>query len=170
MTGQIQLRQGNGLAVIMPGEAEIAVIAGMGGATIRQIIQDSGDNAYKLKRLVLQPMSGAGQLRSWLTANGWEIEDEDLVREDSRIYEVISAVPGREKVTDQRIIAIGPRLFEKKHPLLKDRLALEIRKYRKTLFAVRLSTSVNTAAKRKELQEKIRNLEWVLECLSSAKQ
>ena len=42
-----------------------------------------------LKGLVLQPMNGAALLRSWLYQNGWNINEEDLVLDEGRLYEVM---------------------------------------------------------------------------------
>ncbi|MHB9095859.1 MAG: tRNA (adenine(22)-N(1))-methyltransferase TrmK, partial [Eubacteriales bacterium] len=125
--------------------------------------------AMQIKRFILQPMGGSGQLREWLTDNGWRIADEDLVSEDDHIYEVILAVPGQESTSDRTLNSIGPRLFEKRHPLLSEVLTREINHNRKILDDMRQSSVVDTVVKCQTLQERNKNLEWIVECLSSAK-
>jgi len=170
LAGEISIRQGYGLDIIEPGEADIAVIAGMGGSTIREIIRDSGSKAATLKQLVLQPMADAGPLREWLVENGWRIAAEELVREDNRIYEIISAVPGREETTDRMLIAIGPRLFEQRNPLLVELLNREIQKQKDIMSAMTQSKSKHTYEKMNRISEETKKLERIVECLSSARQ
>ncbi len=65
------------------------VIAGMGGETIRDILADS--SAKWLTRgtnLVLQPMTKAEILRSWLAENGFRLMKESAVR-DIHLYTVM---------------------------------------------------------------------------------
>ena len=59
LTRQIDVRQGDGLSVLAPGEAESIVIAGMGGALIVQILEGAPDVLAGAPTLVLQPMNGA---------------------------------------------------------------------------------------------------------------
>jgi tRNA (adenine22-N1)-methyltransferase len=166
----ISLRLGNGLEIIEPGEVEVAVIAGMGGSTIKKILRDAENRTKSLKHLVLQPMSDSGILREWLSANGWKIIDEELLKEDSRLYEIIYAVPGTEQYADLEILQIGPRLYEKKHPLLLELLTLQITHYKRTADDMSRSISEDTNIKRELLIEKIRKLEWIAKCLSDARQ
>jgi len=161
LADRIGVRRGDGLDITWPGEVDTAVIAGMGGGTIRDILKLAGETAARLKRIVLQPMGDSGDLREWLAANGWRIEDEDLVREDGHIYEIILAVPGRETETDRTLVSIGPRLFEKKHPLLAEMIKAKIRKNRKIIAAMQLSRSPETGIKQQRLMERTRKLERI---------
>ena len=54
---KIEVRRGSGLTVLKPGEADGAVIAGMGGSTIVQILEESPEVAKTLKFLIVQPMA-----------------------------------------------------------------------------------------------------------------
>ena len=93
LTDKIAVRLGDGLAVVRPEEVDTVVIAGMGGTTMIHILTPQTGLAHKLKRLILQPMVGAGTLRLWLVKNGFCLVDERLVREEGRIYEIIVAEP-----------------------------------------------------------------------------
>src|SRR5665647_455235 len=67
---RIDLRLGDGLNVIDPGEADVLVLAGMGGNTIREILAESPGITNKVRKLILQPMADHGDLRAWLVGNG----------------------------------------------------------------------------------------------------
>lgn len=67
------------------------VIAGMGGESIRDIL--SVDEAKWIRRgtnLVLQPMTKADVLRSWLAENGFTVTKESAVK-DVHVYAVMQA-------------------------------------------------------------------------------
>ena len=164
---KIILRQGNGLEIIDAGEVDTVVIAGMGGSTIREIIENAGNAAYSLKRLVLQPMNDSRRLRKWLVKSGWGIEDEDIVEEDGRLYEVICTVPGVEKTADLDIASVGPRLFENRHPLLIKVIRNELENYNRVVLDMEKSASPKTALKRREVRQEIEILERIEKCLLS---
>lgn len=117
LSDQITTRLGNGLEVLEPGEVKEIIIAGMGGTTIKSIISSAEVIARPVRKFIFQPMADADLLRIWLSQNGWKIDDEELIKEDGRIYEIMSVSPGQEKTDNKLIISIGPRLYEKKHPL-----------------------------------------------------
>ncbi len=167
LADRITLRQGDGLQIISPGEADTAVIAGMGGATIREIIENAGIAVSGLKRLVLQPMNDSRQLRKWLVKNGWSIDDEDIVEEDGRLYEVICAVPGTGITGDMDLAAVGPRLFEKRHPLLIKLIQNELENYYRIISDMEKSASPKTATRRREIMKEIGILEGIERCLHS---
>ena len=71
------------------GVTDIA-ICGMGGELIAKILDEAPFTASGNIRLILQPMTKADFLRSFLLSHGYAIKDETLVRDD-RIYQVICA-------------------------------------------------------------------------------
>ncbi|MFA4885384.1 MAG: class I SAM-dependent methyltransferase, partial [Desulfotomaculaceae bacterium] len=113
LTGKIDLRLGNGLDVLKPGEIDVLVLSGIGGNTIREILAVAPHITKTVSRLVLQPMADPGDLRTWLAANGWKISDERLVEDGGKIYIVIMAIPGQEETKDPFLLELGPRLLEK---------------------------------------------------------
>ena len=118
----IEVRKGDGLSVVNPGEVDVIVIAGMGGGTICQILKDRMAVVSAACKLVLQPMVGAAGVRRWLNGNGWSIQQEDLIREDGVLYQIIVAVPGTEVIMAPVWEEVGPVLWEQRHPLLKEHL------------------------------------------------
>ena len=86
LSSRADFRLGNGMEVIGEGEADVAVMAGMGGETIAELI--AADRS-KTPLFVLQPMSKSERLRTWLSENGWGIEKWNLVPDAGRLYEVL---------------------------------------------------------------------------------
>jgi len=86
-SGKISFRLCNGLSDIQPNEVDTVVIAGMGGETIAAILE-SAPWTRQNKLLLLQPMTGAPQLRQWLQTQGYIISDEIIVREGKRLYSI----------------------------------------------------------------------------------
>lgn len=84
----IEVRTGSGLSVLLPGEAEDIIIAGMGGKLICEILAAHPEIA-KSSRLILQPMNGQYELRSFLLKEGYVISHEDLALEGFKVYNVI---------------------------------------------------------------------------------
>lgn len=119
LTRQIDVRQGDGLSVLVPGEAESIVIAGMGGALITEILAGAPAVLAGVQTLVLQPMNGAAKLRRWLYASGWNIADETLAYAGGHLYEIIRAERGTAERPDDVFLHIGACLFEKRDPLLE---------------------------------------------------
>lgn len=74
----------------VPQEAvEDAVIAGMGGELMGEIIAAAPWLQNPEKHLVLQPMTAAFKLRVWLFENGYGILREEVVREGGKLYSVM---------------------------------------------------------------------------------
>lgn len=87
----IKLVLSDGFAKVEPKGITDAVIAGMGGETIRDIL--AAPCAAFIKKnvnLVLQPMTKAEILRTWLAENGFEIAKETAVK-DTHVYTVMQA-------------------------------------------------------------------------------
>jgi len=86
---KIETRLGNGLEPLENDVADVIVIAGMGGILIKDILGASIDKAKASNALILQPMNAHEILREWLFKNGFEIIDEQLTNEESKIYNVM---------------------------------------------------------------------------------
>lgn len=86
----IDLRLGDGLSPIMENEADTLIIAGMGGDVIRHILSSCKWIKNPDLLLLLQPMTSAELLRSYLTDNLFEIEKEVPVSDASKIYSVMA--------------------------------------------------------------------------------
>ena len=86
----VPTRLGNGLSPINKGEIDCAVIAGMGGEVIADILKASPLKSDTDILFVLQPMTRAGDLRRWLCENGFSY-NETAVCDNKKIYSVLQA-------------------------------------------------------------------------------
>ena len=81
----------DGLCGLEQYEPSDVIIFGMGGELIASILAASPWVARAGRRLVLQPMTHAADLRRYLLETGWQITGETLSREGERIYQTICA-------------------------------------------------------------------------------
>ncbi|NLN98617.1 MAG: SAM-dependent methyltransferase [Eubacteriaceae bacterium] len=95
LEGQIDIRLSDGLKSLKPSEAETAVIAGMGGILIKDILDREENVFLKTKKLILQPMNNGHILRHFLIHHGYQIECELLAKEDRRFYEIMVVTQGK---------------------------------------------------------------------------
>lgn len=79
----------DGLQNISPEDAYDIVIAGMGGELIASIIENTPWICEDNRRLILQPMTRADSLRSFLCANGFKILYEKACICSKKVYSVI---------------------------------------------------------------------------------
>lgn len=164
--GKIEVRQGNGLAVLKPGEVKIVCIAGMGGELIKEILAARPEITKDLERLVLQPMNEAESLREWLYNHNWKIIDETLVRESGRMYEIICAEPGDAACPEKSLLEIGEKLWEKRHPLLKEHIDRLLQKKEKVLTGMRKSEIARESSRYKVILKEKEELEAKSKCLN----
>lgn len=91
LSSKMECRISNGFSAYSAGETDKAVILGMGGEVIRSILSRSDSFARSLERIVMQPMRGEAELRSYLYSNNYRIIDETVVFDSGRYYQLISA-------------------------------------------------------------------------------
>lgn len=101
---------GNG-ALALKSPADVVVIAGMGGATIAQIVRE-GRIELGNARLVLQPNVAAPELRETLCEQKYCIVDERVIKDGRRNYIVIAAEPGEADYNEKELI-VGPMLIKR---------------------------------------------------------
>lgn len=87
----VSARLSDGLNAVFPYEADDIVIAGMGGEMIIQIISAAPWLKNGQKRLILQPMTSAQQLREFLAEQNFSVLVERAVTEDDHSYSVLLA-------------------------------------------------------------------------------
>jgi tRNA (adenine22-N1)-methyltransferase len=160
---KVDLRLGDGLNILCDEDkVDTVVIAGMGGRTIAAILEQGHEKVKNVKRFILQPMKDSGILRIYLAQNGYALIHESLVMEHPRLYEIIVARPGREYEKDLFRLALGPRLIEKKPPLLPLLLREKIRKLQIVRHSLKKAKCRDVSLKLKEVEQEIISLEEVL--------
>lgn len=117
------LRQGSGLSVLLPGEADDIIIAGMGGILISRILEADPDIVNSTARFILQPRNHSFTLRNALRdMDHFIITDEQLAMESGKYCEIIT-LTRKEAATDEEIQRAA------KAAELEDSLGLERRIY-----------------------------------------
>lgn len=89
---RVDLRLGDGLRVLRPGEAQSIVIAGVSAQTTIEMLTDAPWVKTENTQLVLIPATKAPVLRRWLWENGFVLKTERLVCAAHRWYAVMDAV------------------------------------------------------------------------------
>ena len=115
----------DGLSHLAPGEADALVFTGMGGELIARLLQDGARIAAAAERIVMQPMGGTRELRSYLLQNGYAILDERFVLDAGRFYQVILVKPQFGQSAElpcDALLEFGPIAFAQRDPLLLEAL------------------------------------------------
>lgn len=94
LRADIDLRLGSGLSTLVPNEVQVAVIAGMGGVLIANLLAVAPEIAKCLSYLILQPMQAQADLRQWLMDNGYTIIEAQIVREGDKYYDILKVKAG----------------------------------------------------------------------------
>ena len=100
LTEKIETRLSDGMTALKPNETNAAVIAGMGGYLVIDILK----NGLSMGRteglpiindkyeLYLSPQSELPEVRRFLRENSFSIVDEQMMQEDGKYYNIIKAV------------------------------------------------------------------------------
>jgi len=165
LTDRIDVREGDGLAPLAPGEATVLILAGMGGSTMAGILEAGPLVVDRAERLVLQPMDAPAAVRRWLADHGWAPVEEQLVADAGRIYQVIAAERGEVRPSTPLEMEVGRLLLERGHPLLREYLAGLARRYAGIL--AQMARSSRPLPGRREISERLRAVREALERLDS---
>lgn len=165
MDNFIECRLGPGLSTIMPDEADVIIIAGMGGNLIRNIIETDIDIFKTADYAVLQPVQNPDILRKYLYERGFSILNEELCLDENKYYEIIKVkYDDKPEELDYIYYEVSKILFNNKHKLLKKYICYKIEKYGKILSNI--NDPGELAQERKlEIKEKLEKLEVMRKCL-----
>src|SRR5476649_10880 len=139
----ISVRLANGLAAIEPGDGITAIsLCGMGGETIRDILERDKARLGGQERLILQPNGGEQPLRLWLMENGYRILCEEVLRENCFDYEIIVAERTGPVAYSAQELYFGPLQMQERSPafLLKWQRALRRKQQTLPHFALARQT------------------------------
>ncbi|MEQ8201494.1 MAG: class I SAM-dependent methyltransferase [Syntrophomonadaceae bacterium] len=162
--GRVELRRGNGLQVLLPGEVDQVVLAGMGGDTIVEILGYDWDKAATFRRFLFQPMTRPKTLRESLSAQGWRIEEERVVREEKRLYIVIAARPGQSAPPLSPLeLEVGPLILKADDELKREYISQVLKKLRSVYRQMINSPRADIVAAAAVYREQTDRLEEVLD-------
>lgn len=183
LVGRIEVRMGDGLAVLHPGEVNVITIAGMGGSLISSILEEGKEKLAGVKRLILQPNVGEEQVRRWLVGEGWVLCGEHILEEDGKIYEILNAERSsdaaaangrlyRERVlgnalrlSTERLLQMGPFLLEEASGVWFRKWESELRKLAMIRSRLELSEAEASKLRAQEFEREILEIKEVLQCL-----
>lgn len=126
---RVELRLGDGLAPLQPGEVATVVLAGMGGGRIQRILDAGPAIVEAAERLVLQANTDVPQLRRWVVERGHRLREERLVLDQGKWYTVLAVEPCSTE-PDPGWTALdlewGPLLRARRDPQLRRFLGTEL--------------------------------------------
>ncbi|MEG2708380.1 MAG: tRNA (adenine(22)-N(1))-methyltransferase TrmK [Vagococcus sp.] len=165
LSSMIDVRKGDGLAVLTPLDEVSAIsICGMGGALIRDILDRGfhGGNLTGKETLILQPNIGEPTLRTWLVNHAYEIVKEDIIRENEKTYEIIVAEK-REQIVplSEKELLFGPKLLEQQGSVFLNKWEHEYHQFENILKQLEKSNK-DVAKKIAEVETKIQLVKEVL--------
>ena len=115
----ISFREGDGFSKITKHDkVNQAVIAGMGGETIIDILEKK---PRRLFNFVLQPMNKTIELRRYLLSHKYKILVDKLIKVDNKYYDVLKVTRGRQKLTELEIY-FGLTNFRENYEMLYEYL------------------------------------------------
>jgi tRNA (adenine22-N1)-methyltransferase len=162
---RIECRLGGGLTTIKEGEVNAAVIAGMGGNLIRDILEESLCVFRSLDYVVLQPVQNVDVLRKYIFEKGYELVDEELCKDEDKYYEIMKVrFDNNPKTVEDIFFAISEIMLNKKHPMIDEFIKYKLNTYKKIYNNLNEET-ISSRKRKMELEIKIKRLGELLQCL-----
>ena len=150
MSGQIDIRCGDGLQVLQPGEAATIILTGMGGRLIKAILDACPDVLDSARRLVLSPQKDPAELRLFLADRGWCIIDEQMIFNAGIYYTVITAEHG-DMTLDADEALYGPCLLKEAPRVFTEYLRRQLTQVERLRDELAASPGANSSARLAEL-------------------
>ncbi|WP_246231522.1 tRNA (adenine(22)-N(1))-methyltransferase [Sporosarcina jiandibaonis] len=164
VSDRITVRLADGLFAIEDHDGiDTVTIAGMGGSLIAKILEQGKDRLQHVNRLIVQPNLHAKAIREWAVANGWKLVDEQILKEDGKIYEVLVLEKGLVFYDDLELL-VGPFLLAEMNNIFIEKWEAEISQWIQVLRSLENAVETPELIKKKEqLSHKITTLGKVLE-------
>lgn len=165
MQHQIEIRQGSGFSPINYNEVDCAIMAGMGGHLICELIEKDKDKVNTIEYLIIQPMQFVSYVRKYLYNNNFYIFDEKLVKEDDKIYEIIICKHGKDFVQDDIYYEIGKKTIENNDELIKEFINKKICDNINIINKIDYEKSQECNIKKKQCMDKIEKYKEIFQQL-----
>ncbi|WPN21964.1 tRNA (adenine(22)-N(1))-methyltransferase [Pseudomonas marginalis] len=160
----ITVRLADGLAAIEAADGITAIsVCGMGGETIRDILESGKAHLSGQERLVLQPNGGEQPLRQWLMDNGYSISSEELLRENRFYYEIIVAERAGPVLYSAEQLYFGPLQMQARSPAFIAKWQRMLHQKQKTLASLE---HARQAVPEDKVQEIARQAGWIAQLLA----
>lgn len=161
----IETRLSNGLEKFsLNDKIETIIIAGMGGMLMIDILKNKLDIAQNCQKIILQPQKDIYNVRKFLNQNNFFIEDEEMIFEDGKFYNIIVAtyLPNSNQNLSEYEYIFGKQNIDKKCTILKEYILKEISIMENIIKKLQKTNSFN---KINDLYLKINTYKEVLKCL-----
>ncbi|MDD6667967.1 MAG: class I SAM-dependent methyltransferase [Lachnospiraceae bacterium] len=136
LSAKIKTRLSDGFSEFQAGEADCAVISGMGGIVMQRILREAENRLSSLQVLILQPQSEIPEFREFLHTEGFRLVDEKIAEEEGKFYFLMKVLPPADQENEDLSsfwksqglpmplclklgFQFGPVLLMKKDPALK---------------------------------------------------
>ncbi|MFW3164872.1 MULTISPECIES: tRNA (adenine(22)-N(1))-methyltransferase [Pseudomonas] len=161
---QVSVRLADGLAAIEAEDAITAIsLCGMGGETIRDILEAGKARLSGQERLILQPNGGEQPLRVWLMKHDYRIVSEEVLRENRFDYEIIVAErTGPVEYTAEELY-FGPLQMQARSPAFLLKWQRLLGKKHKTLHNFERAQQAVNEEKRQDVAQQVR---WITALLA----
>lgn len=161
---QVTVRLADGLAAVEPHDGITAIsLCGMGGETIRDILESGKVHLSGQERLILQPNGGEQPLRQWLMDNGYSIVSEELLQENRFYYEIIVAERTGPVLYSVEELYFGPLQMQARSPVFIAKWQRMLRQKHKTLASFE---QARQAVPPEKLQEITQQASWITALLA----
>ncbi len=153
----IETRLSNGFDKLSVGEVDCAIIAGMGGELMVDIMTRGKVHTDNGIHLILQPQSEPWKVREYLYNIGYEITDEEILIEEGKYYVVIKAIPAKEYINpyNKQELVYGRILIESKHPILISYIEHNISKNQELYTKLQHIHTEKSSDRMKDLEEEL---------------
>ena len=165
LSDKIEVRLASGLEAIRKEDGITAVaIAGMGGPLIASILEQGKERLAGVQRLVLQPNVHSKSIREWAVDNQWSIKEEEILKENEKIYEILVLEPGDSpKQLTPAELMMGPLLMSEKPQIFIEKWSKETAQWKRILSSMEASAQTSEILHKKQgIVEKIQLAEEVL--------
>ena len=160
----ITVRLADGLAAIEVADEISAIsLCGMGGETIRGILDCGKAHLNGGERLILHPNGGEQPLRQWLMENDYQILHEELLRENRFYYEIIVAERAEAVTYSAEQLYFGPLQMQARSPDFLAKWQRMLRQKRKTLASLE---QARQAVPMQKVQEIVQQVTWIEQLLA----
>lgn len=120
----VELRLGDGLEAYSD-DIDTIVISGMGGRSMIGIFKYAMKKLKKVNTIVLSPNNYQVDIKTFLTKNGYIIDDEILIKEGKITYQIIRFVKGKKRYSKKELY-FGPVLLKNKNTLFYEYYTKEL--------------------------------------------
>lgn len=150
---RIELRLGDGLSPIHPGEAQLVILTGMGGGLMLRILKENEQIRRTVRGWIFSPQAEQALFRHGLEELRLAIREEEMIKEDGKYYTVMTAEPGEMHYQEEYLYRFGEGRLQRQPAVLKEYLEQEIGQLERIRRQLLENTDRESRAARKRLKE-----------------